>query len=67
MSETGLAVTAEEALDGLRRSIAEEVAAIQALVADDDADCISRGLRSERVAAYEHVLRIIEIAKTWDW
>ncbi len=34
------------------------MAALRQLVDDEDADCLSRDLRAERLAAYEHVLRL---------
>lgn len=54
-------------LGGLRRTITEEADVLRRLVRDEDADCISRDLRAERLRAYEHVLAVIERMETWEW
>ncbi len=51
----------------LDRSLGEEIDALRALVENEDADCVARDLRAERLAAYEHVLRIVRRLETWEW
>lgn len=60
-------VVASEVLDALRRSISEEVSAIQQLVSDEDTCCVARDLRAERIRAYEHVLAVIRSMERWEW
>ena len=56
-----------DVLDGLQRTLREERDAIKKLVEDEDADCLSRDLRAERVRTLEYVIDVIEKAKEWPW
>jgi hypothetical protein len=60
-------LTASQLLRCLTRTLSEEMAALRNLVDDEDADCLSRDLRAERLAAYEHVLRVFRQAERWEW
>ena len=60
-------LTPTELLRALTRTLSEEMAALRNLVDDEDADCLSRDLRAERLAAYEHVLRLFRQAERWEW
>ncbi len=54
-------------LAALDRSLGEEIDTLRALVENEDADCITRDLRAERLAAFEYVLRVVRRMETWEW
>jgi hypothetical protein len=60
-------LTPTELLRALTRTLSEEMAALRNLVDDEDADCLSRDLRAERLAVYEYVLRLFRQAERWEW
>ena len=67
MSERTAEEQIQEVLDGLTRTFREERDAIRKLVSDENADCLSRTLRAERVRTLGHVLDVLETAKWWPW
>ncbi len=67
MAEQHLAANEPDLLAALDRSLGEEIDTLRALVENEDADCITRDLRAERLAAFEYVLRVVRRMETWEW
>jgi hypothetical protein len=55
------------AFDAVASTVEEEASALRALVDDEDSSCNARGLRAERLAALEWVLRIHDELRRWEW
>ena len=57
----------QELIESLQRDLTEEVKNIRVLVEDEDSSCPSRNLRQERLDAFQFVIRLLDVYKTWEW